>query len=152
MEQKSNLDIVIDYCSKSYVRFSLKSWDNIDGQMTGDGQWTKSNRVLLFEVINNLSEITLKLIIGPGQKEFREELFDSVSNKTKVFKSRSKSLSGKWTQIYKRIIISKEHMDYDLGSLKDLINQELNNFFYYGDFEKLHIFLDEQFGIKGIKE
>lgn len=152
LEQKSNLDVVVDYCSKSYIRFSLKRWDQVDGQMTGDSQWTKSNRVLLFEVVNNLNEITLKLIIGPGLKEFREDLFKSVSSEAKIFKGKSKSLYGKWTQIYKRKIVTKDQMDFDLESIKDLITQELNNFFYHGDFEKMRAFFDEEFGMEAPKE
>ena len=120
--------------------------------MTGEGQWTKSNRVLLFEVVNNLNEITLKLLIGPGLKEFREGLFKSVSSEAKIFKGKSKSLYGKWTQIYKRKIVTKEQMDLNLESIKDLITQELNNFFYYGEFEKLHTFFDEKFGLDVTKK
>lgn len=151
LEKKSNLDVVVDYCSKSYIRFSLKRWDQVDGQMTGDGQWTKSNRVLLFEVVNSLYGITLKLIIGPGLKEFREDLFKAVSSEAKTFKGRSKTLAAKWAQIYKRKIVTKDQMDFDLESIKDLITQELNNFFYHGDFEKLHAFFDDKFETKLVK-
>jgi len=152
LEKKSNVDVVVDYCGKCNIRFSLKRWDQVDGQLTGDGQWTKSNRVLLFEVVNNLNEITLKLLIGPGLKEFREGLFKSVSSEAKIFKGKSKSLYGKWTQIYKRKIVTKEQMDLNLESIKDLITQELNNFFYYGEFEKLHTFFDEKFGLDVTKK
>jgi len=151
IEKKSNLDIVVDYCSKSYIRFSLNRWDQVDGQLTGERQWTKSNRVLLFEVVNNLNEITLKLIIGPGLNEFREDIYKSVSSETKTFKGRSKTLAAKWAQIYKRKIVTKDQMDFDLESIKDLITQELNDFFHYGEFEKLHTFFDEKFGTEPLK-
>jgi len=152
LEKYSNSGLVIDHCTKSYVRFAVKHWDKIDGQKSGDGQWTKSNRVVLFEVINSLSEITLKLLIGPGQKEFREELFTATASESKIFKGRSKSLYGKWTQIYKRKIVTKEQMDYDLESIENLIKQELGDYFHYGEFENLCKFIDSKYGLEDNKE
>ena len=152
LEKYSNSGLVIDHCTKSYVRFAVNHWDKINGQKSGDGQWTKSNRVVLFEVINSLSEISLKLLIGPGQKEFREELFAATANESTIFKGRSKSLYGKWTQIYKRKIVTKEQMDYDLESVENLIKQELGDYFHYGEFENLCKFIDSKYGIADNKE
>jgi Fe-S cluster biosynthesis and repair protein YggX len=136
--------MVFDHSSKSYVRFSVKHWDYVDECLSGDGQWTKSNRVLLFEIANNSNEISLKLVIGPGKKELREKIFNATEAE-KVFKGRSKSLYVKWTQIYKKTLVSKKNMEQDLEHIKGLILQELNDFFYNGDSEKIVKYIDNIF-------
>lgn len=136
-------DMELDHCSKSYIRFAVKRWDNIDEQLSGDGQWTKSNRVLLFEIVNNPNEIALKFLIGPGEKKFREKLFNATERNSKLFKGRSKSLYIKWTQIYKKTLVSKKQMEYELEAVKNLIQQELENFFYHGELEKLSTYIDD---------
>lgn len=137
----------MDHCSKSYIRFAIKRWDSVNEQLSGDGKWTKSNRVLLFEIVNNSNEIALKLLIGPGEKAFRENIFQATESKPKIFKGRSKSLYVKWTQIFKKTLVSKKQMENDLEAIKDLIQQELGKIFYHGDLEKLCKFFDEHFNM-----
>jgi len=146
----SDFELVLDHSTKSSIRFSVKRWDQVKGQLSGEGQWTKTNRVVLFDICNLPTEISVRLYIGPGQKEFRENLFAVTEKEPKIFKARSKSLGGKWTQIYRRKIITKAQMEYDLESIENLIRQELGNFFNFGEFKNLCNTIDRHFGITEI--
>jgi hypothetical protein len=66
-------ELVADFSSKQYVRFSSKTWESPRFPL-GQG-WTRSGRVLLFEFQNYPDSLKLKLIIGPGPEEVRNRLF-----------------------------------------------------------------------------
>jgi hypothetical protein len=95
-------DIVLDDCTRAYVRFAPKQWDL--PKLKGGG-WTKSGRMLLFEFVIGSERIVLKLHIGPGPTEVRERLFKFAQTKPALFKAVSKSISAKWNQIYTRTFL-----------------------------------------------
>lgn len=119
--------IALDDTSKSYIRFSDKSWMNKE-QKKGHG-WTKSKDVLLYEFQNGGWGLNLKLIIGPStNQDFRVKLFETATNNNK-FKP-GKNLSKKWNQIWSMSIISKEDInEKDVDDLKLIIDKKLNTFF-----------------------
>ena len=79
--------LVLDKSTKHYIRFIPKKMDFIP--KIGDG-WTNTKRVLLFEIQNWDTGITLKMIIGPSVDKIRERIYDLVKNKTKGEKSVTK--------------------------------------------------------------
>ena len=130
LSRDSNEGIELDHCSKSYVRFFCSEWDEMDGNLSGSGAWTKTNRVLLFEFTNYTDGVVLKLIIGPGDKEFRENLFDMAGNNTNVFAGKSKSLYGKWTMIYKKVFITKKNLEsWDLEAITTTLEEKWLEFY-----------------------
>jgi Fe-S cluster biosynthesis and repair protein YggX len=136
IERYKELPVNFDHCTKSYIRFYIPQWDEVPAQKSGNGKWTPSGRVLLFEVLNSMNEISMKLVIGPGDPIFRETVFNATEN-IKVFKGRSNKLYGNWTQVFKKKLVNKEKMNYELESVKNIIDQELEKFFYFGDFDSL---------------
>ena len=85
--------LVEDISSKTYIRFALKKWDDVPDLKKGDGKWTPSKRILLFEFENNLGgreRLELKLRIGSGVLTVRQRLLDialahrSIFNPAKV--------------------------------------------------------------------
>lgn len=141
-------DFVMDHCTKSYIRFTDERWDKIPAQTSGDGQWTKTGRVLLFEVINASEEIAIKLLIGPGDDEFRNSIFSAVEQNSKMFKGRSKTLYPKWTQLYKKRLVSKAQLNkYSLESVENLIKQGFEQFFHNGEFAKICEYVDSHLEI-----
>lgn len=121
--------LILDHCSKSYIRFYINDWDNINGNLTGEGKWTKSNRVLLFEFQNYTDGVSLKLMIGPGEKDFRQSIFDLASENSDVFSGKSKSLYEKSTMIYKKVFISKKNLElWDLETITTTIEQKWLDF------------------------
>lgn len=143
-----NGKIELDQSTKNLIRFAVSKWDNFEGQKSGEGQWTKNNRVLLFEFQNSQNELVLKLIIGPGQQEFRENIFNEINrDPTPVPFKINKSLGTKWTQIYRRQIVDKKQMmEEDFESLKKIINAKLEEFFKQDKhFDEICAFIEKIF-------
>ena len=109
---ESPADLDLDYCSKSYVRFAPKAWDACSLQLSGKG-WTRSKRVLLFEFQNSENSLTLKLIIGPGDPDFRRALFEHSAENRTLFNGGMPTLTSTWTQIYKKIFLTKGDLQKD---------------------------------------
>ncbi|OLO26790.1 hypothetical protein BTR23_22155 [Alkalihalophilus pseudofirmus] len=65
-------NLVPDVSSKSYTRFITNVLDEIIPKK-GKG-WTKTRRILLWEFQNRQDRLILKLIIGPGDQEIRQQL------------------------------------------------------------------------------
>jgi hypothetical protein len=99
--------MILDYSSKSAIRFALSEWD-VPMLMNGKG-WTPSGRILLFEFSNEAKSLKLKLILGPGPQEIRQELFTWVLQHGHPFRSPYKNkLYEKWHQIYDHSFLTAE--------------------------------------------
>src|SRR5581483_9628303 len=73
---QNNEELVLDHCSKSYIRFGVTAWD-VPKLKSGKG-WTRSGRIMLFEFANSIDRLKLKLIVGPGPDDIRQGLFDTA--------------------------------------------------------------------------
>ncbi|GIU70428.1 MAG: hypothetical protein KatS3mg002_1664 [Candidatus Woesearchaeota archaeon] len=102
--------LITDHCSKSYIRFAPKEWEKLEFQKTGEG-WTRTHRVLMFEIQNFQDSLTLKLIIGPGEPEARKKIFEAVQQNKKVFKGALNKLYDKFSQIYRYDIIKRKEYE-----------------------------------------
>jgi len=119
-------DLILDGSSKSYIRFIPKNLDFIPKQ--GEG-WTKSKRILLFELNNNPNGVDLYLIIGPGQQETREKLYDIAKSNLSLFNKSNRNLTKVWFTIYKKSIIkSKEYEDKGDEEIKKLLEEKIKKF------------------------
>lgn len=95
-------DLVLDDCTRAYVRFAPKQWDL--PRLKGSG-WTKTGRMLLFEFNIGTEMVVLKLLLGPGPTEVRERLFRFAQTKPALFKGVSKTITAKWNQLYTRVVL-----------------------------------------------
>ncbi|MGA7556242.1 MAG: PD-(D/E)XK nuclease family protein [Candidatus Acidiferrales bacterium] len=95
-------ELILDFSSKRYIRFSLKNWARLP---SGQG-WTASGRMLLFEFQNLPDSLKLKLVIGPGPLDVREKLFRLALDNQPPFKPQSKSLNKQWNEIFARTFLS----------------------------------------------
>ena len=77
-------EIILDHCSKAYLRFTPANWDQCSDQLSGSG-WTRSKRVLMYEFQNLSSGLVLKLLIGPGIDDFRNLIWDTVQKNKSSF-------------------------------------------------------------------
>ncbi len=108
-------DLVEDHCTKGEVRFALRAWKQIPELCRGQG-WTPSGQLLLFEFRNYPNRLSLALVIGPGNQEVRQRLFDEAKTHPQIFPECSKALYTKWTQIMSKTFLSKEDLaeaDFD---------------------------------------
>jgi hypothetical protein len=95
-------ELVLDFSSKRYIRFSSKNWARLP---LGQG-WTPSGRMLLFEFQNLPDSLKLKLVIGPGLLETREKLFRLAMDNQPPFKPQSKSLNKQYNEVFARTFLS----------------------------------------------
>ena len=118
-------EIILDSESKKFIRFIPKSLDFI--KKDGDG-WTKSKRILLFEIYNDSNGINLYLIIGPGPKEIRNKIYHISRDNKLINFNVNRKLTPRWFAIYKKNILrAKEFENNDREDLKRLIGERLND-------------------------
>jgi len=108
-------DLILDHYRKSYIPFGHQAWE-IDDLKKGDG-WTPSGRILLFGFENHDRQLRLKLQIGPGPQDIRQELFDIALQST-TLKATQKTLGAKWNQIFAREFLRSK--DYENASMEEL--------------------------------
>ncbi len=123
---KNDSDLILDFSSKSYIRFITKKLDFIPRRGKG---WTKSERILLFEFKNNLNGIALYLIIGPGPKEIRENLYEIAKKTPKLFNVANRKFTIQWYSIYKKFITkANNYEDNDILEIKKHLKEKLESF------------------------
>ena len=123
---KNDSDLILDFSSKSYIRFITKKLDFIPRRGKG---WTKSERILLFEFKNNLNGIALYLIIGPGPKEIRENLYEIAKKTPKLFNVANRKFTTQWYSIYKKFITkANNYEDNDILEIKKHLKEKLESF------------------------
>ena len=110
----------LDHCSKSYIRFLPESLDDIPALHRGQG-WTYTQRLLLFEIVNAEERLALKLIIGPGDQNVRELLFQAAKNRGAPFRPSQKNLAKKHQTIYVDNILTARN--YIGANLEDLLEK-----------------------------
>ena len=97
----------------------------------------------MYEFRNFNKSLTLTLVIGPGDHDFRQSIFDGcINTKNDIqFKASRKTLGDKWSQIYTKDILSGQKiqdLNLDITELKKTIEDKLETFFSAdGDFEKI---------------
>lgn len=130
--------IYLDISNKNYIRFSTEDFDkNIPREGNG---WTKSKRILLYEICQKSDEIKIKLIIGPTDNyEIREKLFELYKQNKKILNVKNAKLTNSYTSIYSHKLMEKnyiERYDSNLEEIKKEIKNNLDKFFK-GDFIKI---------------
>ena len=121
-------DLVLDHCTKSYVRFALSSWDSTDVLKRSEG-WTPSGHLLLFEFRNFPEKLQLALVIGPGSQETRKILFEIALKSSGLFKPSAKTLYPKWAQIWSRAFLGRKDIeDADWDNITSKIEKTWSHF------------------------
>jgi hypothetical protein len=113
-------ELILDYASKSYIFFLPKQLD-LPGLRRGEG-WTQSKRILMFEFYYyNKTTLKLTLLIGPGAKDVREELFNIALKRPEPLRPTQGMLASRFQNIYQKTFLLPEHID--LGNM-DVIQME----------------------------
>ena len=102
----------LDHCTKRFVRFFHEAWDKDPRQKNGMG-WTWTKRVVLFEIVNDLDYMRLKLIVGPVAMNdlagvaFRKAVFECTQKYRTDFRGGSGTLYDKYTTVLSRELVKK---------------------------------------------
>lgn len=121
------LELVYD--SKSYVTFVPRAWLDVPNLAeSGDESWTKSKRLVRFE-LRFQPHLSLHLLIGPGNAALRTLIFEGTDPKgdKSIFKTRSKTQGAKWTQIW-GLPIKKRPWDADVEDVVATLDKEWKQF------------------------
>jgi hypothetical protein len=106
--------LILDHCSKAYIRFAPKKWD-VPILKEGRG-WTRSKRILLFEFQNGSDRLKLILSIGPAPEATRQKLY-AMAEKNPPLKP-TRSFGSKWNTIYMRSFLTPN--SYEDAGIDDL--------------------------------
>jgi len=118
-------DVIGEHSTKSAIRFLPKEMDFIPRR--GSGEWNKTDRLVLFEIDNKNSKVTLKLILGPGEDESRQRVYALASGNPNVFNKGKLKLYPKWWTFHSETWInSKQYDNLQIGELNDLINRRFD--------------------------
>jgi PD-(D/E)XK nuclease superfamily len=121
-------DIEEDHSSKQFIRFAPKGWDNLTFQKTCNG-WTQSKRLLLFEFVNDPQYLGLHLVIGPGDRKIKQNIFQTIGELGISGRVNSQLKETGWSHIYKQTILnSSDYLDGDLETVKDKIQSFWNKY------------------------
>jgi hypothetical protein len=94
----------------------------------GNGEWNKSDRLVMFEIENYNSKVTLKLILGPGDDDARKQVYSLASESPSVFNKGNQKLYPKWWTFHSETWINaKQYDNLQTGELNDLINRRFDD-------------------------
>lgn len=122
---RANENVIIDHFSNTFVKFITKDLDFVPAK--GDG-WTRSKKILLFEIQINEKAVSLVLYIGPGDPEIRKTIYNCILQTP--IKGTTTQLYSKWTSIYKtELKKSKELEGKSREEIKEILKMALDKYF-----------------------
>lgn len=120
--------LVRDHCSRTAIRFIPKSLDFFP--KVGK-EWTKTKRILLFEIQNYNERINMNLIIGPTETHghIREMIFN-LAKENALFKNAFTQLAAKWSTIHKHSLpkMAEVRSQKSREKQKELLSKAFNQF------------------------
>lgn len=89
----------VDSKVNALARLAYMPWDGVARMRTSD--WSRSGRVMMFEIQSANSSLDLKLLIGPtDDQELRERLFSVACSSLAPFFDKLLIQDPKWTEIF----------------------------------------------------
>ena len=132
---KDQKNIIIDTVGKTLIRFIATEID-IKVEHIGEG-WTKSKRILLFAFSLYDFRVVLRLIIGPGDSDYRKKFHDFFLEDKKIFKLADRKFSTKFHTVYKKEFLRKKDFDDDLEEMQKKLEKKFNEFIE-NDLQSIH--------------
>jgi hypothetical protein len=104
VQERPNL--VLDDCTRSYVRFAAEKWD-------------ASKAHALFQFDFSPEKVVIRLVLGPGPVETRQRLLTVAQGAPDVFKGTGKSLAAKWNQVFQRTLVDSKAFESEDAEVVD---------------------------------
>ncbi|MCP3032367.1 PD-(D/E)XK nuclease family protein [Halobacillus sp. A1] len=120
-------ELILDTSTKTYIRFTTKKLDALI-EKKGKG-WTSSKRIPLFEFQNKNNKLVLKLVIGPGDQDLRQIIYNIAINNKSAFRGKIGKLMTQYTTIYTREFLPKNFEgESNYEDILKKINANFNQF------------------------
>jgi hypothetical protein len=132
---ENNSALIPDVSSKTYIRFTIPDFVAIP-ELNKGKEWTRNGRSVLFEFRNDSSGLKLVFIIGPGDKDIRNKIFDEAQKHQDIFNNVKKQ-SERFSTIYTKTILKKKDLE-DEENLYQKIDDTFAHFLDSGnDLDKI---------------
>jgi len=114
LSEETGYHIVTENSDYGYIRFGVADWDELEGLTSGDKTWLDTDRLMALEIQSwGDNKVRISYVIGPGDTEVREAIFDQVlkqigkgklkiGRRTPVSSTRHKHLSADFILSEKR--------------------------------------------------
>ncbi len=114
-----------DSSSKSFVKFIPRELDFLP--KVGEG-WG-SRRLLLFQFENLGGSLRLKIILGPGPAELREQIRDVIAKQRRVLNKADQKLYPKWWTFHmEKWLSEKQFEELEMEALQELVVKRFEHF------------------------
>jgi hypothetical protein len=121
---REHSDLEKDHCTKSYLRFIPSSLDFLP--KVGDG-WTPSKRMLLFEVENYRSKLTMRITLGPGPQEIREAVHDVVVQNEGLFNRATQKMYPQYWAMHGEVWLGvKRYEEMSITDLRGVVARHID--------------------------
>ncbi len=119
-------DLRLDQSSKAHVRF----WPlNLDFLPKSGAGWTRTGRMMLFEIDLSASDVRIKAVLGPGPQEVRERVHDWIRAHPDAFNRGATKLYPQWWSFHSEQWLTKGRFEgNEVDELKDRVWQRLEQF------------------------
>jgi hypothetical protein len=116
--------LISQHSGKSQIHFTLKDWDDYPAQHAGKG-WGPRERILTFRFYNDVNQLHLRFMIGPGPQHLRQALFQEFQQHQDVFKLARGQVGQKEKTVYQRrdILKTSDYEDPDIEQMKEKIRE-----------------------------
>ena len=119
--------IIMDTCGKTRVKFTTDVIESYVDKIS-EG-WTKSKRMVLFEITLYENRLPLGLYIGPGDNAYRNKLYEFFLKNKSFFKHADRTLGAKWHCVYQKELIKVKNVDeVDLEEMKIKVGKRIDEF------------------------
>lgn len=140
VNQKDEFKIIRNI--KSEIRFIPLYWEKIGFKYDADS--LTADRLLLFYFHNTADKLSLRLVIGPGERGSRQKLLDMALDKHPPFKSSYRQLNQMWNNIYTFSILTKnDYEEPDFDGIKVKIQNAWQKFLV-NDYMSIRSIIEEQ--------
>jgi hypothetical protein len=123
-EYSESMNLEKDGSNQRWIRFAPKEWDKLVIQKSCSG-WTNSKRILLFEFWNEPQSLELRLVVGPGNIQVKQEIYVKLKEISVSGIRKCKISESGFNQLC--IIPVLNSLDYEDGALED-IREKIKSF------------------------
>jgi hypothetical protein len=116
--------LISQHSGKSQIHFTVRNWDAYQAQHAGKG-WGPRERILTFRFYNDVNQLHLRFMIGPGPQNVRQALFKEFQQHQKVFNLARGQVGQKEKTVYQRrdTLNASDYEDPDIEQMKEKIQE-----------------------------